>query len=145
VLTAPVVLPQAWREAGVTACARAGNDLLLAIAGRGLVWVRLGTPERAPEGSRRWPIVEALRLRPEGVPTTLSGIAVARLAERVDVVYAVAGDDAVYRFSLAGEADQRITRRWGASRGGPADPVRRPARWRAWRGARCIPSCSSPP
>jgi hypothetical protein len=33
---------------------------------------------------------------------------VARLAERVDVVYAVAGDDTVYRFSPAGEADQRI-------------------------------------
>lgn len=109
VRTAPVALPQAWRDAGVTACARAGHHLLLAIAGRGVVEVRLGTLERAPEGALRWPIVEARWLAPEGVPTILTGLAVARLAERVDVVYAVAGGDAVYRFSLAGEADQRIT------------------------------------
>jgi hypothetical protein len=76
--------------------------------------VRLGTLERTPEGSLRWPIAEARWLSPDGVPTTLTGLAVARLAERVDVVYAVAGDDTVYRFSLAGEADQRITPGIGA-------------------------------
>jgi len=100
VLTAPVVLPPAWREAGVTACARAGNDLLLAIAGRGAVEVRVGTLEWAAEGSARWPIAEARWVGPDGVPTTLTGLAMARLAERVDVVYAVAGNDTVYAAAM---------------------------------------------
>ncbi len=88
----------------VTACAasrhsRAPRVVFLGSRDQGVL--RLDVVDGRSQPDLRW-------LTPAGVPATLRGLAVARLRGVGDLVYAVAGDEAIYRFSPDGVADQRI-------------------------------------
>jgi hypothetical protein len=97
--------PLPWLLTEVTACAATGHEavqfLYLAPESGGVVRVPL-LP--GPTGESLPPQT----LQPAGVPARVTGLAVARLHQHVQAVYAVAGDEAVYRFSVDGVADQRI-------------------------------------
>jgi hypothetical protein len=55
-----------------------------------------------------WQNSKAIVLDGLGGPKNFTGLAVAELDAGLEVVYGVAGDEAVYRFAATGMPDQRI-------------------------------------
>lgn len=113
--------PQKWKAqridivngglpSGVIACAGAQNGLYVALKDRGILKLGVGQ-EYTGRGTQR---KLAARVRASGGldgpagPLTFSALAVGDIQKHWEVLYAVAGDDAVYRFDSELRPDQRI-------------------------------------
>ena len=113
----PQWLSLPWLLTEVTACAATGHDP--AQFGSGFVYLIREDGPMLRLTLRQWRLGDGPpeTLQPAGVPARVTGLAVARLRRHVEAVYAVAGDEAVYRFSVDGVADQRIE--WSLPGGSP--------------------------
>jgi hypothetical protein len=119
----PVDVPAGWLAEPVTACAVTPGAvpwILLALDGRALLELRLGPAAARGAAAPGWPVASGRLLTlPDGVRRGLMGLAADWPAEAAaPTVYAVAGDDAVYRLDLERLPGRRL---------GPA-PVRLPPR-----------------
>jgi hypothetical protein len=97
----------------VIACAASASSLYVSLRDRGIVRLSLARPEVDPLAQARFGAMS------RGV--LFLGLATGSLAS-ADVLYAVAGDDAIYRFSATGEPDQRLELEVGRAIG--PSPVR---------------------
>lgn len=92
-----------------TACAGGHDAVYVAVRGQGIRKLRLSPPSAGPGAGRTAVRVEAsvVLAGPSG-PLTFVALAAGELAAGQEVLYAAAGDDAVYRFSADLRPDQRI-------------------------------------
>jgi len=106
-------IPAGILEGDVIACAASASSLYVSLRDRGIVRLSLAPPEVDPLAQARFGAMS------RGV--LFLGLATGSLAG-ADVLYAVAGDDAIYRFSATGEPDQRLELEVGPAIG--PSPVR---------------------
>jgi hypothetical protein len=106
-------IPAGILEGDVIACAASASSLYVSLRDRGIVRLSLARPDGDPLAQARF------GARSRGV--LFLGLATGSLAG-ADVLYAVAGDDAIYRFSANGEPDQRLELEVGPAIG--PSPVR---------------------
>jgi len=103
--------PPAWLlDSDVTACTATQRHLYFAGKGRGLVQTSLTYDNLARQRADidRWTFAAPRQLGVPGGPATFVALAAAERPDLWEVLYAVAGDDAVYRFTGNGLPDQRI-------------------------------------
>ena len=111
-------IPAGIVEGDVIACAASASSLYVSLRDRGIVRLSLARPEVDPLAQARFGAMSRGVLEASSTSTSrmFLGLATGSLAG-ADVLYAVAGDDAIYRFSASGEPDQRLELDVGAAIG----------------------------
>lgn len=100
-----VELPRGTLSAEVTACAGGNSSLYVALRNRGIIKLER-TEVRGWKST--WKVRQTRTLTGASGPLNFSSLAVGEIEPYWEVLYGVAGDDAIYRFSADLRPDQRI-------------------------------------
>jgi hypothetical protein len=111
-------IPAGIVDGDVIACAASASSLYVSLRDRGIVRLSLARPEVDRLAQARFGAMSRGVLEASSTSTSrmFLGLATGGLVG-IDVLYAVAGDDAIYRFSASGEPDQRLELDVGAAIG----------------------------
>jgi hypothetical protein len=109
-------------DSEIVACAASGTAMYVSLRDHGIVHLPFSPRKPDAQARPRFPATSRAVLEKSSVGARdFTGLATGP-ASHPNVVYAVAGDDAIYRFSATGEPDQRVE--LAVSDAGPAAPLR---------------------